>query len=103
MSNQSAYLSSSVAVEQTNAEQTNAEQTNVEQPPVDAQQPNTNPTTILKRIQNGMAYMYEASKQKEFLEWWEKTSWGKQMLENLSKGVESRNQKLSDPRWGRTA
>ena len=102
MSNQSAYLSSSVAVEQTNAEQTNAEQTNVEQPPVDAQQPNTNPTTILKRIQNGMAYMYEASKQKEFLKWWEKTSWGKQMLENLSKGVESRNQKLSDPRWGST-
>ena len=86
-------MSTSAAAEQTNAKESNAQHPNTK---------HANPTTVLKRIQNGTAYMYEASKQKEFLEWWETTSWAQQMLENLSKGDESRNPKLLDPRWGST-
>ena len=56
-------MSISATAEQTNAEKGNAEKGNAEKG--NAQQP----TTVLKRIQNGTAYMYEASKQKEFLEW----------------------------------
>ena len=51
-------MSTSAAAEQTNAEKGNAQQPNTK---------HANPTTILKRIQNGTAYMYKASKQKEFL------------------------------------
>ena len=60
-----------------------------------------NPITVLKKIQNGTAYMYEASKQNEFLEWWEKTPWAQKMLENIFQLENSTRQgKFLDPRWG---
>ena len=53
MSNTSAYASSSAAGSSS----------------TDNAELQANPITILKKIQNGTAYMYEASKQNKFLKW----------------------------------
>ena len=58
--------------------------------------------SALKRIQNGTAWLYEASTLMQFMEWWHTTTWAEQMRENLNKAPSSRNEKFSDPRWGST-
>lgn len=57
---------------------------------------------VLKRTQNGSAFMYEDSTSEQFLQWWHTTAWAQQMRENLDKASTSRNEKFSDPRWDST-
>ena len=49
------------------------------------QQSNSKILSLLKRIQNGSAFLYEASTSEQFMQWWNTTTWAEQMYENLNK------------------
>ena len=66
------------------------------------QQSNSEVISLLKRIQNGSAFLYEASISEQFMQWWNTTTWAEQMHENLNKAPAARSGGFSDPRWNST-
>ena len=66
------------------------------------QQSNSEVISLLKRIQNGSAFLYEASTLEQFIQWWNTTTWAEQMRENLNKAPAARSGGFSDPRWNST-
>ena len=61
-----------------------------------------NNISLLKRIQNMSAILYEASTSKQFMHWLNTTTWVEQMYKNLNKAPTAWNGGFSDPRWNST-
>ena len=63
------------------------------------QQANSEVISLLKRIQNGSAFLYEASTLEQFMQWWNTTTWAEQMHENLNKAPAARSGEFPNSRW----
>ena len=58
--------------------------------------------SLLKRIQNGSAFLDKASTSEQFMQWWNTTTWAEQIRENLNKASAAQSGGFFDPRWNST-